>query len=330
MELQALAGAMKPPVNLRRAYGEALVEEGRLNPDIVVLDADLSKSTMSFLFKEAFPDRFFEMGIAEQNMTAAAAGFALAGKIPFTHSFAAFAAGRAYDQIRCSVAIPGANVKITGSSCGLSDFGDGKTHQSVEDGNIIAALPNMTVLNPCDGEEARQMVKAMVRFPGPVYLRINRNDLPVFTPAGGEYRIGRMSPVFTGKEEVDPVLVIFATGVMVWKSVIAAELFAREGINVRVINVSTLKPLRTAEVLRHLAGAQAVVVAEEAVKTGGLGAAIAAILLKEMPLPFDQAAIDDQFGLSARSYEDLLDKYNLGSAGVYDAAKRALAKVHRR
>ena len=213
-------------MNLRKAYGEALVEVGRGNSDIVALEADLGKSTMSFMFKEAFPERYFEMGIAEQNMTSTAAGLALAGKIPFISTFAVFAAGRAYDQIRCSVAIPEANVKICGSSCGLSDFGDGKTHQSVEDGNIIVAIPHMTVLNPVDAVETKKMVAAMVRHKGPVYIRINRNDLPVYTPVDGEYEIGKAYTVREGSD-----IVIFATGAMVWKSVEAAMRLESEGIS---------------------------------------------------------------------------------------------------
>jgi transketolase len=309
--------------NLRKAYGEALVEAGKVNKDIVVLEADLSKSTMSALFKEAFPDRFFEMGIAEQNMTSTAAGFALAGKIPFTGTFAVFAAGRAYDQIRCSAAIPQANVKIVGSSCGLSDYGDGKTHQSVEDGNIIRTIPNMTVLNPADAEEVKKMIPAVITYRGPVYIRINRNDLPVYTRPEGEYQIGKMYPIPGGAP--DPAeAVIFATGVMVSKAVEAAERLAKEGISVRVINVSTLKPLLKEEVLKYAAGKKAVVTAEEAVKTGGLGQAIASLLIGEMNISFEQVAIDDIFGTSARNYEELLRRYGLSGEDVYRAVKKAL------
>jgi transketolase len=308
-------------INLRKAYGEALVEAGRANKNIVVLEADLGKSTMSSMFKEAFPERYFEMGIAEQDMTSTAAGFALGGKIAFTGTFAVFAAGRAYDQIRCSVAIPRANVKIIGSSCGLSDFGDGKTHQSVEDGNIIRAMPNMTVLNPADGVEVKKMVKAITAFNGPVYLRINRNDLPVYTSPEGEYQIGKISPVLEGKD-----VVIYATGVMVSKAVEAAERLGGEGVSVQVVNVSTLKPLLKDEVLKYAGGKKAVVTAEEAVKTGGLGQAIASLLLGEVNLPFAQVAIDDHFGASAHNYEELLTRYGLGAEDVYRAVKGALKK----
>jgi transketolase len=305
--------------NLRKAYGEALVEEGKANKDIVVLEADLSKSTMSVMFKDAYPDRFFEMGIAEQNMTSTAAGFAFAGKIPFTGTFAVFAAGRAYDQIRCAIAIPQANVKLIGSSCGLSDFGDGKTHQSVEDANIIKAIPNMTVLNPLDAVEVKKMVKAVIKYKGPVYIRINRNDLPVYTSPEGEYQIGKIYPVTEGGDAA-----IFATGVMVSKAVEAVERLKGEGVSVQVLNVSTLKPLLKDEVLKYAKGKKAVIVAEESVRSGGLGQAIASLIIGEVNARFEQIAIDDIFGTSAHTYEELLVKYGLSSDDVYKAVKKAL------
>jgi transketolase len=305
--------------NLRKAYGEALVEAGRLNSDIVVLEADLGKSTMSSMFKAAYPDRYFEMGIAEQNMTSVAAGLALAGKIPFTGTFAVFAAGRAYDQIRCSVAIPRANVKLAGSSCGLSDYGDGKTHQSVEDGNIIRAMPNMVVLNPADAAELKKMIPVVINYQGPVYIRINRNDLPVYTQARGDYEIGRIYPLSEGEDAA-----VFATGVMVRQAMEAAERLRAEGIGVQVLNVSTLKPLRAAEVLKYARGKRAVVTAEEAVKSGGLGEAVASVLMGNCSLSFGQVAIEDGFGASARNYDELLDRYGLSPGHVYRALKRAL------
>jgi transketolase len=308
-------------MSLRKAYGEALVEEGKTNKDIVVLEADLGKSTMSCLFKDAYPDRFFEMGIAEQNMTSTAAGLALAGKIPFISTFAVFASGRAYDQIRCSVAIPNANVKICGSSCGLSDFGDGKTHQSIEDGNIIRTIPHMTVLNPVDAVETKKMIKAMLKHDGPVYIRINRNDLPVYTSPEGEYEIGKMYRIREGKD-----VVIFATGAMVWKSMEAAELLKADGISAEVINVSSIKPLKKEEILKYTAGKKAIVTAEEATKIGGLGASIASLIIGEVNLPFEQIGIDDEFGTSAHTYEELLGKYGLTEKDIAKAAKKALKK----
>ncbi|AEF82056.1 transketolase family protein [Leadbettera azotonutricia] len=310
--------------NLRKAYGEALVEAGKTNKDIVVLEADLSKSTMSALFKEAFPDRFFEMGIAEQNMTSTAAGFALAGKIPFTGTFAVFAAGRAYDQIRCAVAIPRANVKIIGSSCGLSDYGDGKTHQSVEDGNIIRAIPNMVVLNPLDAVEVKKMMPVVINYKGPVYIRINRNDLPVYTSPNEKFQIGKIFPVTKDTEKSDAI--IYATGIMVSKAMEAAERLKSEGIIAQVVNVSTLKPLLKEEVLKYAAGKKAAVTAEEAVRTGGLGQAIASILMANGPLAFEEVAINDDFGTSARNYDELLTRYGLMSEDVYKAVKKALNK----
>jgi transketolase len=307
--------------NLRRTYGEALVEAGKKNKDVVVLEADLGKSTMSVMFKEAFPDRYFEMGIAEQNMTSTAAGFALAGKIPFTGTFAVFAAGRAYDQIRCSIAIPKANVKIIGSSCGLSDFGDGKTHQSVEDSNIIRAIPNMVVLNPVDAEEVKKMIPAVIKYRGPVYIRINRNDLPVYIFPESEYQIGKIYPVTEGK---DKDVVIFATGVMVSKSVEAAAKLKAKGISVQVLNVSTLKPLLKKEVLKYAAGKKAIVTAEEAVKSGGMGEAIASLVLGEINAKFEMVAINDEFGTSAHNYEELLAKYGLSADHIYKAVIKAL------
>jgi transketolase len=308
-------------MSLRKAYGESLVELGKTNPNIVVLEADLGKSTMSCLFKEAFPERYFEMGIAEQNMASVSAGLALTGKIPFYSSFAVFASGRAYDQIRCSIAIPRLNVRICGSSCGLSDFGDGKTHQSVEDANILSAMPNMTVLNPVDAVETQKMMKALVSYQGPAYIRINRNDLPVYTSPEGEYQIGKMYPVTDGGDAV-----IFATGVMVSKAVEAAEKLKSEGIAAQVVNVSTLKPLLKEEVLKYAAGEKAIVTAEEAVKSGGLGAAIAALLFGEINVPFRQVAIDDIFGTSAHSYEELLTEYKISADDIYKAVKNALSQ----
>lgn len=308
-------------MSLRKAYGEALVEEGKSNKDIVVLEADLGKSTMSCLFKDAYPDRFFEMGIAEQNMASTAAGLALAGKIPFYSTFAVFAAGRAYDQIRCSIAIPNANVKICGSSCGLSDFGDGKTHQSIEDANIIRAIPHMTVLNPCDAVETKKMVKAMLKHNGPVYIRVNRNDLPVYTSPEGEYEIGKMYRIREGKD-----VVIFATGAMVWKSMEAAELLAADGVSAEVVNVSSVKPLKKEEVLKYTAGKKAIVTADESTKLGGLGSAIASLIIGEVNLPFQQIGIDDEFGTSAHTYEELLVEYGLTEKDIAKAAKKALKR----
>jgi transketolase len=307
-------------MSLRKAYGETLVELGGENPAVVALEADLGKSTMSCLFKERFPHRYFEMGIAEQNMASTAAGLALAGKIPFYSTFAVFASGRAYDQIRCSIAIPRANVKICGSSCGLSDFGDGKTHQSVEDGNIIAAIPHMVVLNPVDAVETRKMVKAAAAYNGPVYIRINRNDLPVYTEPDAVFTIGTMYPVADYGSDA----VIFATGALVHESALAADILYQAGIGVQVVNVSTLKPLLLEEVLRYAAGKRAVVTAEEAVLRGGLGGVVASLLFGRVDAAFEQVGIGDEFGTSAHSYAELLERYGLSAGHIENAVRKAL------
>jgi transketolase len=202
----------------------------------------------------------------------------------------------------------------------------------VEDANIIRAMPNMTVLNPCDAVETAKMVSAMIRYRGPVYIRINRNDLPVFTSPEGEYRIGKIYPVWDSSEGPAAEVCVFATGVMVSKSVEAGELLKKEGITVEVVNVSTLKPLLRDEVMKFARGRKAVITAEEAVRTGGLGQAIGSILLEgfgasgEAAVPFHQIAIDDIFGVSARDYDELLEKYGLGAGDVYTAVKQALKK----
>ncbi|MGB9681570.1 MAG: transketolase family protein [bacterium] len=297
--------------SLREAYGEALIELGRDNKDIVVLDADLSKSTRTCLFQEAYPERYFEMSIAEQNMASVAAGLSLVGKIPFINSFAVFATGRIYDQIRQSICIAKLNVKICGSSCGLSDFGDGATHQSLEDIAIMRALPNMTILVPVDAVETKKIVKVAVKYNGPVYIRINRNDLPLYTEEEGEYEIGRIYKIREGND-----IVIFANGIMVWKAVDAADILEKEGVSVRVMNVSTVKPLKKEEVLKYIEGVKGIITAEEHNIIGGLGSAITEVLRGEKHPPIEFVGIKDVFGTSALTYEELLEYYGLTSASI--------------
>ena len=291
--------------NPREVYGRTLVELGRENPRIVVLDADLSRSTMSCYFEEAFPERFFEMGIAEANMTSFAAGLSLVGKIAFTNSFATFAAGRAYDQIRQGICIPGLNVKIVGSSAGLSDFGDGSTHQAVEDVAIMRAIPNMTVLVPCDGIETRKMTRAMAEYHGPVYMRLNRDDMPDLFPEGEEFVIGKPCLIREGSDAV-----VFANGIMVSKAVEAAEALSSRGVSTRVVDVSTLKPVDEAALRKMAEGVKGMVTAEEHTRIGGLGSLIADVF-KGAGIPLKCIAIDDRFGQSARNYAELLAEYGL-------------------
>ncbi|OQB23751.1 MAG: 1-deoxy-D-xylulose-5-phosphate synthase [Firmicutes bacterium ADurb.Bin182] len=304
--------------NCRTAYGETLVKLGAENKNIVVLEADLGKSTMSILFGNKYPERYFQVGIAEQNMASVAAGLALEGKTAFINSFAVFTPGRAYDQIRSSVCIPNLNVMICGSSAGLSDYGDGKTHQSVDDIAITRVLPHMTVLSPVDAVETEQMVKAMCQNKGPCYIRINRNDLPVFTDPKEEYHIGKMSRIRDGKD-----VVVFATGVMVSQAVKAAELMDKEGVSVRVVNISTIKPLDIQALKNHCQGMKGVVTAEEHSIYGGLGSAVCEALSAER-LPVRILGIEDSFGRSAENYELLLKRYHLMPEDIAEKIKLVL------
>lgn len=302
--------------NPRQVYGETLLELGRLNKDIVVLEADLGKSTMTNLFEQEFPDRFFEMGIGEANMTSFAAGLSLTGKIAFTNSFAVFAAGRSYDQIRQGICIAGLNVKIIGSSAGLSDFGDGATHQSVEDVAIMRAIPNMTVLVPADGIETAKMMRRIVEYKGPVYMRLNRHDMPDIFPENEEFIIGKPCLLRDGGD-----IVVYASGIMVHKAILAADELAKEGIELRVVNVSSLKPVREDEIKKLAEGVKGIVTAEEHSIIGGL-ASVITFILRGTGKPFEHVAINDQFGQSAHSYDELLDDYGLNIAAIISAVKK--------
>jgi transketolase len=302
--------------NPREVYGRTLVEMGRENPKIVVLDADLGRTTMTCYFEQAFPERFFEMGIAEANMTSFAAGLSLTGKIPFTNSFAVFAAGRAYDQIRQGVCIPALNVRIIGSSAGLSDFGDGSTHQSVEDVAIMRAIPNMTVLVPADANETRTMTRAMADYQGPVYMRITRNDLPDVMPEDEPFVVGKPHLIRQGKD-----VVAFAIGQMVSVALVAAESLAAEEISLRVVNVSSMKPVDEAALVSLAEGMKGIVTAEEHSLIGGLSSLIAEVM-RGRNVPQKSIGIADRFGQSAHNYADLLEAYGLTPAHVAAAVRR--------
>ncbi|WRS27541.1 transketolase C-terminal domain-containing protein [Oscillospiraceae bacterium MB08-C2-2] len=299
-------------INQRTAYGETLVALGEENKKIFVLDADLGGSTMSKLFELKFPERHLEMGIAEANMTSVAAGLALTGKIPFINTFAVFATGRAYDQIRQSIAVANLNVKICGSSAGLSDFGDGATHQSVEDMAIMRAIPNMVVINPADANEMVEATKAIVDYEGPVYLRTNRNDYPNVTPEGKPFKIGEPSVL---KEGTD--VVVFATGYPVGLALAAAEELAGD-VSVKVVNVSTIKPLNKEKIAELAADCKAVVTAEEHSIVGGLGGAIAEALRKSCK-PIEFVGVQDTFGCSAHNYLELMDHFGITKENIVKA-----------
>ena len=299
----------------RIAYGEKLLELAKINRDIVALDADLSKSTMSCLIEEHLPERFFEMSIAEQNMVTTAAGMALKGKIPFVNSFAVFLTGRAFDQIRQSVAYPATNVKLCGSSSGFSDFGDGATHQSIEDLALMRVLPNMVVLSPVDEIETREMVKFMVNHEGPVYIRLDRNETPIILPENYQFVPGQPTVIKEGRD-----VIIFATGRMVSLAINAAVKLDKEKIAAEIVNIGTIKPMNEEAIVQLARKTKAVVTIEEHNIHGGMGSAIAETLMKTK-IPIVPIGIQDRFGQSARSYEELLEEYGLTEEAIYKAVK---------
>ncbi len=304
--------------DLREAYGKELLKVAREDERVVVLDADLCGSTMTTFLEKEIPERFFEMGIAEQNMVSVAAGLSLAGKIPFVNSFSVFAAGQPYNQIRQGVALPNLNVRIVGSSCGLSDAGDGATHQSVEDIAIMRAIPNMTVIVPVDAEETRKVIRASLKHKGPIYIRISRSPLPVLTDPQTVFQIGKMTSLAEGSD-----VTVFASGVMVYKALQAREILLKRGIYIRVINVSTIKPLDQEEILRYTENIKGIVTAEEHSIIGGLGSAIAEAL-SDKTIPIKMVGIKDQFGQSANTHEELLEYYNLTPEAIVEKVETLL------
>jgi len=307
----------------RTAYGEELVALGRENPNVVALEADLGKSTMSCLFGAEFPDRYFEMGIAEQNMMSTAAGLAASGKIAFASSFAVFAFGRAYDQIRQTISIGKLNVKICGSSAGLSDFGDGSTHQAIEDVAVMSAIPNMTVFTPCDAAETRRAVRAAAAIEGPAYIRVCRNPVVDYTGPEDAFEPGRLRVMREYKNDVGASagadVVLFAHGVMLEAAMDAAKLLAGKGASVRAVNCATMKPFDYKGCALLCRGAKAVVTAEEHTYIGGLASAVA-LALRKSAVPMDFVAIMDEFGQSARSAGELYEHYGLTADNIVKKA----------
>lgn len=302
----------------RVAYGEEIVALGAENPNVVALEADLGKSTMSHMFQEAYPDRYFEMGIAEQDMISTAAGLAASGKIPFCSTFAVFATGRAYDQIRQTVSIGKLNVKICGSSSGLSDFGDGATHQDIEDVALMSVIPNMTVLTPCDAEETRQAVRAAAAIDGPVYIRVMRNDLPDYIRKDDQMKIGKLRTLREGTD-----IAILAYGNMVSESMQAADILQGKGISAKVIDVSTMKPFDSVSVVEAAKTVKAVLTAEEHNYIGGLASKVA-LALRKSAVPMDYVAVEDKFGQSSYGIRELMDCYGLNAENIVKKAENLL------
>ena len=303
----------------RDGFGEGLVELGKQNKDVVVLSADLTDSTRAAWFKKQFPDRFFGMGVAEQDMICAASGFALSGKIPFTCTFGVFASGRAWDQIRISVAYMNLNVKIAGTHGGISVGPDGATHQAVEEIALMRILPNMTVIVPCDAVEAKKATIAAAKVKGPVYLRLGRSGIPVITKPEDPFIIGKGMLMREGND-----VTIFACGQMVYEAMLACDMLAKEGIKARLINLHTPKPLDKDIILKAARETGAIVTVEEHTVLAGLGSAIAEVVVQDHPVPIKMVGIKDRFGLSGEP-DELFEFFGLKPKDIVQAAKDALA-----
>ena len=304
----------------RDAYGQTLVALGNEREDVVVMDADLAAATKTGMFKKAHPDRFFNAGIAEGNMIGVAAGLAAAGKTVFASSFAMFAAGRAFEQVRNSVAYPKLNVKIAATHAGVSVGEDGATHQCCEDIGIMRTIPGMVILNPADGPETAAAVRAAAEYKGPVYLRLGRLAVPVFNDEDVDFVIGKGKVMVDGTDAT-----VIATGLEVNEAIIAAEALKEEGISVRVINMATIKPIDKEIILQAAADTGAIVTAEEHNVIGGLGSAVAEVLCESgKPVPMLRVGVEDTFGRSGPALE-LLDLYGLTAPHIVEKVKAVLA-----
>ena len=302
----------------RDGFGEGLIELGRDNKDVVVLSADLTDSTRAAWFKKQFPDRFFGLGVAEQDMMGAAAGFALMGKIPFACTFGVFASGRAWDQIRVSIAYMNLNVKIAGTHGGISVGPDGATHQAVEEIALMRIIPNMTVVVPCDALEAKRATVEAAKLKGPVYLRLGRSGVPVITKAEDIFKIGKANTLREGED-----LSIFACGQMVSEALWAADELAKSGIKARVINLHTPKPIDRDAIIKAALETGAIVTAEEHTVMGGMGSAIAEVVVQSCPVPMKMVGMQNRFGVSGEP-EELFKYFGLTAAEIVKAAREVL------
>jgi transketolase len=308
----------KRPKATREAYGETLLKLGRQRPDIVVLDADLSASTKTSKFAKAFPERFFNMGIAEQDMIGTAAGLALTGKVPFASTFAVFETGRAWDQIRLAVCYSNTNVKLVASHGGITVGEDGASHQALEDIALMRALPNMVVIVPADATETSSVIEAIVDYKGPVYVRLGRSKVPYVMPDDYKFELGRAYVFHMGKDAN-----IVAAGIMVDRAKRAAEILKRDGIDTGVINMSTIKPLDEETLLRVAKGSKVIITAEEHSIIGGLGSAVCEFLSENHPLPVRRVGIKDSFGCSGTP-EELLKFHGLTVEDIVETVRRSL------
>ena len=305
----------------RSGFGAGLLEAGRRNPKVVAFCADLTGSLKMGDFAKEFPERFFQTGIAEANMTNMAAGMALSGFVPFTGTFAAFATGRVYDQIRQCVAYSNKNVKIAASHAGVTLGEDGATHQILEDIGLMKMLPNMTVIVPCDYNQTMNATIAAAEYEGPVYLRFGRPKVPNFTPVDQKFEIGKAQLLQEGKD-----VTIFACGHLVWKAIEAVQILKEQGIEAELINIHTIKPLDVEAVLKSVAKTHCVVTAEEHQRNGGLGDSIAQVLALNHPAPIEMVAVNDVFGQSGTP-DGLLKAYHLDTPDIVEAVKKVRGRV---
>jgi transketolase len=307
----------------RLGFGEALVELGHENPNVVVLGGDVTGSVRTDLFMKAFPERFFSVGIAEQDMMGTAAGLAIAGKIPFASTYGEFATGRPFDQIRQSIAYSQVPVKICASHCGITVGPDGATHQSLEDIAIMRVLPHMTVASPCDYIEAKKMVKATIKWNHPIYIRFFRDNSPVFTDASTPFQFGKANTLIEGTD-----VTIIACGLQVWEAILAEEILSAEGISVRIINMHTIKPVDVEAIIKAANETGAIVTAEDHQKHGGLGGAVTEVLAQTVPTPQEFVAINDTFGESGPG-DELMKKYGISKEAIVKATRKVLQRKRR-
>ena len=307
-------------VSLREVYGKTLVELGKENSDIVVLDADLSRSTMTCFFAREFPIRFFDCGIAEQNMVGIAAGLAAAGKIPFASTFAVFVPGRCFDQLRMSIAQPGLNVKLVATHGGISVGEDGPSHQSIEDLSLIGSLPGFTVIVPADAIETAQAVRVAAATQGPFYVRLPRLKLPLVYNEDYRFNLGKAVTMRSGKRAT-----IIAIGIMVTAAVEAADNLAKEGIDCRVLNMPTLKPLDETATIKAAIETGAIATAEEHLEHGGLGSIVARLVARHRPVPMEMVAIKDTYAQSGKP-DELLRRYGLMAKDIEQAVRGVIKR----
>ena len=311
---------MAQEVSLREAYGKTLVELGKENPNVVVLDADLSRSTMTYFFAREFPNRFFDCGIAEQNMVGIAAGLAVSGKLAFASTFAVFVPGRCFDQVRMSIAQPGLNVKLVTTHGGISIGEDGTSHQAIEDLALACSLPGFTVIVPADAIETAQAVRVAAANYGPFYIRLCRPKLPLVYDDDYHFVLGKAVTMRRGKD-----ITIIAIGIMVTAALEAADHLGREGIDCRVLNMPTLKPVDEAAIIRAAAETGAIVTAEEHLEHGGLGSVVARVVAKYQPVPMEFVAIKDTYAQSGKPAE-LLQRYGLTAKDIEQAVHRLIKR----